>query len=124
MSSTSPDPQPTPSGGASLSDRDRAILAFEAHWWQHAGAKEEEIRGRFGLSAARYYQVLNGLLENPLALADDPLLVGRLRRVRDARVEARAARRDPARITTSRRTSPSVPPARTNPASLTPARTD
>lgn len=69
----------------SLSERERGILAFEKKWWRHAGAKEQAIRDEFGLSSTRYYQLLNGLLDNPLALAHDPMLIGRLRRLRASR---------------------------------------
>ncbi len=68
-----------------LGDRERAILEFERQWWRHAGAKEQAIRDRFGLSATRYYQLLNGLLDKPAALAHDPVLVQRLRRLRSSR---------------------------------------
>ncbi|MFI7076938.1 DUF3263 domain-containing protein [Micromonospora sp. NPDC049903] len=77
---------PPPAG---LSERDREILAFERQWWRHAGAKEQAIRDRFGLSATRYYQLLNGLLDNPAALAADPVLVGRLVRLRASRARNR-----------------------------------
>jgi hypothetical protein len=72
-----------------LSDRDRQILAFEAKWWKHAGSKEQAIRDSFGLSATRYYQLLNALLDNPDALAQDPMLIGRLRRLRSTRARTR-----------------------------------
>jgi len=68
-----------------LDERSREILAFERQWWKHAGAKEQAIRDTFGLSATRYYQVLNALLEDPAALAHDPVLVQRLRRLRASR---------------------------------------
>jgi hypothetical protein len=76
-----------------LTDRDREILAFERHWWKYAGAKEQAVRDLFGMSATRYYQVLNALLDRPEALAADPMLVKRLRRLRAARARARSARR-------------------------------
>jgi hypothetical protein len=72
-----------------LSDRDRAILDFERSWWTEPGPKEVAIRDRFDLSAARYYQVLSGLLESQEAAAYDPLVVRRLRRLRDRRRRAR-----------------------------------
>jgi len=72
-----------------LSERERAILVFERQSWRHAGAKEQAIRDRFELSATRYYQLLNALLDNPAALAHDPVLVGRLRRLRGSRARAR-----------------------------------
>jgi hypothetical protein len=76
-----------------LSERDRQILEFERQWWKYAGAKEQAIRELFDMSATRYYQVLNSLLDNPAALAADPMLVKRLRRMRAARQRARSARR-------------------------------
>jgi hypothetical protein len=79
--------------GDSLSDRDRSILEFERQWWKYAGAKEQAIRDLFDMSATRYYQVLNTLLDNPAALEADPMLVKRLRRMRAARQRARSARR-------------------------------
>lgn len=68
-----------------LSERDWEILAFERRWWRHAGAKEQAIRDTFGLSATGYYQLLNRLLDEPEALAHDPVLVHRLRRLRATR---------------------------------------
>ena len=62
-------------------------------WWKYAGAKEQAIRELFDMSATRYYQVLNALVDKPEALAADPLLVKRLRRLRTSRQRTRAARR-------------------------------
>jgi hypothetical protein len=75
-----------------LTDRDRAILAFEAEWRRHAGAKEEAIRADLELSPARYYQLLGRLIDTADAQEHDPMLVKRLRRLRDASRGARAAR--------------------------------
>ncbi|WP_020574391.1 DUF3263 domain-containing protein [Actinopolymorpha alba] len=80
-------------GGEELSERDQQILTFERQWWKYAGAKEQAIRDQFGMSATRYYQVLNALIDRSDALAFDPLLVKRLRRLRSSRQRARAARR-------------------------------
>ncbi|NLF06302.1 MAG: DUF3263 domain-containing protein [Actinomycetales bacterium] len=76
-----------------LSERDQNVLAFERQWWKYAGAKEQAIRELFDLSPARYYQVLNALLDDPAALAHDPMLVKRLRRMRSERQRNRTARR-------------------------------
>jgi hypothetical protein len=76
-----------------LSDREREMLAFERQWWRYAGAKEQAIREQFGISATRYYQALNNMIDRPEALAADPMLVKRLRRLRSGRQRARAARR-------------------------------
>lgn len=78
---------------AGLSDRDRGILEFERQWWKYAGAKESAVREQFDMSATRYYQVLNALIDRPDALAADPLLVRRLRRLRSQRQRQRSARR-------------------------------
>ncbi|CCH77989.1 conserved hypothetical protein [Nostocoides japonicum T1-X7] len=86
-------PVRTTSSGAELSDRDREILSFERQWWKYAGAKEQAVRDLFDMSATRYYQVLNTLIDSPAALAHDPMLVKRLRRMRATRQKARSARR-------------------------------
>lgn len=79
-----------PSGG--LTRQEHEMLAFERQWWRRPGAKETAIRDRFGISPTRYYQVLNTLVDRPDALASDPVLVGRLRRVRAARHRGRLPR--------------------------------
>jgi hypothetical protein len=76
-----------------LTDTETAILTFERQWWKYAGAKESAVREQFGMSATRYYQVLNVLIDRPEALAADPLLVRRLRRLRAHRQHQRSARR-------------------------------
>ena len=75
-----------------LSERDIQILDFERSWWKHAGVKERAIKERFDMSATRYYQLLNELLENPAALSYDPILVKRLKRLRTYRQRQRVAR--------------------------------
>ena len=77
----------------SLTEREMAILDFEKSWWQARAPKETEIRERFNLSAARYYQLLNALIDRPEALEHDPLLVKRLRRLREQRQRTRSASR-------------------------------
>jgi hypothetical protein len=76
-----------------LTERDGAMLDFERQWWKYAGAKEQAVREKFDMSSTRYYQVLNALIDTPAALAADPMLVKRLRRLRSGRQRARAARR-------------------------------
>ena len=76
-----------------LTRREHDILAFERQWWKYAGAKEQAIKDLFDMSATRYYQVLNTLIDAPAALAFDPMLVKRLRRLRASRQRARSARR-------------------------------
>ncbi len=76
----------------SLSDLEIRILDFESNWWRFAGAKESAIKELFDLSAPRYYQLLNDLIDREGALAASPMLVKRLRRLREARMQARSAR--------------------------------
>ena len=85
--------EPTRAGDGVLATRDREILAFERQWWKYAGAKEQAIKDLFDLSATRYYQVLNALIDRPEALVHDPMLVKRLRRLRTTRQRTRSARR-------------------------------
>jgi Protein of unknown function (DUF3263) len=86
-----------------LSDRDVGILDFERSWWKHAGAKEQAIKDRFDMSATRYYQILNEVLEKTAALDYDPILVKRLKRLRVYRQRQRVARLLGAEYTPSRR---------------------
>ena len=75
-----------------LTQKEHDILDFERTWWKHAGVKEQAIRERFDMSATRYYQLLNELLEKPEALEHDPILVKRLKRLRTYRQRQRVAR--------------------------------
>lgn len=75
-----------------LSDRDLALLDFEARWNGHGAAKEEAMRTELALTPARYYQLLGRLVDTAEALAHDPMLVHRLRRLRDERARVRTAR--------------------------------
>ncbi len=75
-----------------LSDLEVRILDFEGNWWRFAGAKEAAIKDLFDLSAPRYYQLLNDQIDRDDALAASPMLVKRLRRLREARTQARSAR--------------------------------
>ena len=89
-----PDLPPTADPGLrALEERERGILLFERQWWRHAGAKEEAIRRRFGIGPTAYYQLLSRLIDDPAALAHDPMLVKRLQRQRAARRRQRASRR-------------------------------
>ena len=74
-----------------LSRREHEMLTFERQWWRRPGAKETAIRDRFGVAPTRYYQVLNALVDRPDALAADPVLVRRLRRLRLARARTRSS---------------------------------
>ena len=78
--------------GSTLTDLERRILEFERNWWRFAGAKESAIKELFDLSAPRYYQILNDLIDRQEALEASPMLVKRLRRLREARTNARTTR--------------------------------
>jgi hypothetical protein len=62
---------------ATLSDLEFRILEFERSWWRFAGAKESAIKELF---------------DRQDALEASPMLVKRLRRLRDARTSARTTR--------------------------------
>lgn len=72
-----------------LPERDAAILDLERTAWTLPGRKEALVKERLGLSPTTYYKLLGALLDDPEALAYDPLVVRRLRRVRDRRRRAR-----------------------------------
>ena len=68
-----------------LGERERSVLAFERRFWRHAGAKEEAIRRELGVAPTAYYQLLSQLIDDPAAIAYDPMLVKRLQRQRASR---------------------------------------
>jgi hypothetical protein len=76
-----------------LTEKERGILMFERQWWRYEGSKEQAIRNLFDLDATRYYQILGALIDSEAALAFDPRLVRRLRRIRSQRWRSRSARR-------------------------------
>jgi hypothetical protein len=73
-----------------LGERERSVLAFERQWWRHAGAKEEAIRRQFGVGPTAYYQLLSRLIDDPAAIAHDPMLIKRLQRQRASRRRQRS----------------------------------
>ena len=76
-----------------LSDLDAAILDFEETAPRSIGRKEEAIRAQLDISPVRYHQRLNLLLDAPAAAQFHPLLVARLRRLREEREDTRRAAR-------------------------------
>lgn len=64
---------------------EQALLSFAALTWQHAGARDTAIRHHLGLTPTEYHRRLHYLIDRPEALAADPVLVNRLRRLRDQR---------------------------------------
>jgi Protein of unknown function (DUF3263) len=96
-SPTKPGAGPAPDVGSPgpLGEREQGVLAFERHWWRHAGAKEEAIRRQFGVGPTAYYQLLSRLIDDPAAMAHDPMLVKRLQRQRASRRRRRGRRLGP-----------------------------
>lgn len=69
------------------------MLDFERQWWRYAGAKESAIKELFDLTPPAYYQMLNNLIDREDALSAEPILVKRLRRIRESRTAARSSTR-------------------------------
>lgn len=94
LASQSMDPKAAePKSGAILDPRARSILDFERTWWREPGPKGRLIRERLNISPTRYHQLLNRIIDRPEALTYDPMLVRRLRRMRDDRRRRRVAGR-------------------------------
>jgi len=74
-----------------LSEFEVKLLEFERNWWRHAGSKESAVKQLFNLTPPAYYQLLNNLIDKEAALMAQPILVKRLRRIRDARATARSS---------------------------------
>ncbi len=75
---------------SSLTESELRVLAFERGTWRTAGSKEQAIAEVLGLTATRYYQLLNELIDRPEALKVDPELVKRLRAQRGRRQRIRS----------------------------------
>lgn len=73
-----------------LTVRDHMMLDLEQRRYKYPGAKEQDIRELFDMSATRYYAVLNRLVERDEALQVAPVLVRRLRRLKGKRQGVRA----------------------------------
>jgi hypothetical protein len=88
-----PEPTATPGPPDELDERSRRILDFEREAWRLEVPKARAIRERFGFSPARYHQLLHRAVDHPGALAYDPMVVRRIRRLREARRRRRVAGR-------------------------------
>lgn len=75
-----------------IDDLDRRCLDLAARTYVHAGAREQAILEETGLSPTRFWQRVNGLLDQPAAYEYAPVVVSRLARQRRARQRSRAAR--------------------------------
>jgi len=83
-------PLNTPAGNG-LTQLEAAMLEFERTWWRHAGSKESSIKELFNLTPPAYYQLLNNLIDKDAAALAEPLLVNRLRRLRQSRNSGRSS---------------------------------
>ena len=81
------------SNGSGLSELEIKMLDFERQWWRYAGAKESAIKELFDLTPPAYYQMLNNLIDREDAVLAEPILVKRLRRLRESRTAARSSTR-------------------------------
>lgn len=82
-------PHPAEPSSTELEETELRLLAFEGAWADRVGNREAAIRAEFGVSSARYYQMLYTLIDSPNAVRHDPLLVRRLQRLRESRRRAR-----------------------------------
>ncbi len=69
------------------------LLDFEEQWPRWSGRKDEAIRARFGITPARYFQIVLRAIDTAEALQARPMLVRRLRRRRDAGAAVQRRRR-------------------------------
>lgn len=76
---------------APLTDEQKAMLELAGTHYKYAGAKEAAMRDQFGMSPTIFWVEVNRLLSYTPALAWNPMLVGRLIRLREARKAVRTA---------------------------------
>lgn len=77
-----------------LSEKDIRILDFEASWWHFPEPKDRAIRDYLGMSSSRYYQALRRLVDDGEAARQYPLVIRRLRKMKEDRKKALARRID------------------------------
>lgn len=68
-----------------LTDAEQLVLDFAERRYRYPGARDSAIIEELGISPTRYFQQLNALIDRPDALEAKPVLVKRLRRLRDQR---------------------------------------
>lgn len=69
-------------GKSALTDLERAMIALEKRHWKYQGTKEKAITA-LGLTPIAYYQKLNTMIDSQRVIAAEPILMHRLREVRD-----------------------------------------
>jgi len=70
---------------APLTERELEMIRFESTWFTLDEDRHDAIRARFACSAEDYNRELNELIDLPAAMNADPLVVRRLRRLRERR---------------------------------------
>jgi hypothetical protein len=78
---------------AELTEVEQRMLDFEERTWIRPGAKESAIRAEFGMGMIRYCWLLSQLIKRPEAEQRQPVLVHRLRRLQEAEMRRKYARR-------------------------------
>lgn len=76
-----------------VSDLDRRILTLAGQWFRYEGHREGVMLAEFDMSPTAFWRRVNALIDDPAALAEYPVLVNRLRRLRASRLTARSLRR-------------------------------
>lgn len=73
----------------SLADLEQKVLLIEKQWWTIAPTREQAIRKLLGFTPMKYYLFLSSLLDREHFWKQDPVLVDRLRRLREAKLQER-----------------------------------
>jgi hypothetical protein len=74
-----------------MTELELRILDFEATH-HHPAGKDAAVQREFGITSARYYQIVWSLIDRPDVLEARPMVVHRLRRIRANATKRRLAR--------------------------------
>lgn len=77
-----------------LNELEVQILEFEKRFYRLRGKKHVALSQEFGISTIRYFQILNQIIDKPAAVIAEPVLVNRLRRIRESRKQTHSRVRD------------------------------
>ena len=88
MTSPHDDPPTAPRDESPLTERELAIIEFEATWFLLDEDRHDAIRARFSVPVDEYNLELNRVIDHPAALLAQPLVVRRLLRNRERRRRA------------------------------------
>ena len=72
-----------------LSELESAVLSVARDWRLFGSNRTQAIREATGLSSNQYFVMLSAMIEDPRVWKADPVLVDRLRRMRDLRLDER-----------------------------------